>query len=169
MRDKWLKKWLRGLDLNQRPPGYEPDELPGCSTPRKDNSTDLHARASGTSGLHGVLTAASLAAELFFLEGAYVGDHVVDFRVAQALHGLHLAFALDDYLFDVGVGLFLNLVGIEGRNRCLEDLGHAVVSVSVFCVAGLAFFHVDVFARGCVAGRARWKRNRSCKEQSCHD
>ncbi len=27
--------WLRGLDLNQRPSGYEPDELPGCSTPRK--------------------------------------------------------------------------------------------------------------------------------------
>ena len=25
---------LRGLDLNQRPPGYEPDELPDCSTPR---------------------------------------------------------------------------------------------------------------------------------------
>jgi hypothetical protein len=28
------KNWLRGLDLNQRPSGYEPDELPGCSTPR---------------------------------------------------------------------------------------------------------------------------------------
>jgi hypothetical protein len=28
--------WLRGLDLNQRPSGYEPDELPGCSTPRKE-------------------------------------------------------------------------------------------------------------------------------------
>ena len=26
--------WLRGLDLNQRPAGYEPDELPDCSTPR---------------------------------------------------------------------------------------------------------------------------------------
>ena len=26
--------WLRGLDLNQRPSGYEPDELPNCSTPR---------------------------------------------------------------------------------------------------------------------------------------
>jgi hypothetical protein len=25
---------LRGWDLNPRPSGYEPDELPGCSTPR---------------------------------------------------------------------------------------------------------------------------------------
>ena len=29
------KIWLRGLDLNQRPFGYEPNELPGCSTPRR--------------------------------------------------------------------------------------------------------------------------------------
>ena len=25
-------KWVQGLDLNQGPSGYEPDELPGCST-----------------------------------------------------------------------------------------------------------------------------------------
>ncbi len=32
----WFRKssWLRELDLNQRPSGYEPDELPGCSIPR---------------------------------------------------------------------------------------------------------------------------------------
>jgi hypothetical protein len=29
-----LMLWLRGPDLNRRPSGYEPDELPGCSTPR---------------------------------------------------------------------------------------------------------------------------------------
>ena len=29
-----LNFWLRGRDLNPRPLGYEPNELPDCSTPR---------------------------------------------------------------------------------------------------------------------------------------
>ena len=39
---KWLiflGSGLRGQDLNLRPSGYEPDELPDCSTPRRRNET----------------------------------------------------------------------------------------------------------------------------------
>ena len=31
-------RWLRGVDLNHRPLGYEPNELPDCSTPRINDS-----------------------------------------------------------------------------------------------------------------------------------
>ena len=34
LRPHFYFNWLRGMDLNHRPSGYEPDELPDCSTPR---------------------------------------------------------------------------------------------------------------------------------------
>jgi hypothetical protein len=33
-----IRKWLRGVDLNHRPLGYEPNELPDCSTPRVNHN-----------------------------------------------------------------------------------------------------------------------------------
>jgi hypothetical protein len=33
--------WLRGVDLNHRPLGYEPNELPDCSTPQFDFNNRL--------------------------------------------------------------------------------------------------------------------------------
>ena len=39
--EKTRGNWLRGRDLNPRPSGYEPDELPGCSTPHFENNFDI--------------------------------------------------------------------------------------------------------------------------------
>src|ERR1039457_445612 len=33
-----ISSWLRGVDLNHRPLGYEPNELPDCSTPHFDHN-----------------------------------------------------------------------------------------------------------------------------------
>src|SRR5689334_2614953 len=43
--------WLREVDLNHRPSGYEPDELPGCSIPRKTGRARCaHALSSNRDG-----------------------------------------------------------------------------------------------------------------------
>ncbi len=36
-----MSAWLRGVDLNHRPLGYEPNELPDCSTPRNYSTSIL--------------------------------------------------------------------------------------------------------------------------------
>ena len=39
-------RWWRGEDLNLRPSGYEPDELPDCSTPRRGGAVYRSAVAA---------------------------------------------------------------------------------------------------------------------------
>ena len=41
------KVWLRGVDLNHRPLGYEPNELPDCSTPQKNHSSAVKQGQTG--------------------------------------------------------------------------------------------------------------------------
>ena len=45
-----LGKWWRGWDLNPRPSGYEPDELPDCSTPRRGHQLSTAPRAPSAGG-----------------------------------------------------------------------------------------------------------------------
>ena len=83
-----IRKWLRGVDLNHRPLGYEPNELPDCSTPRIHHNNRIPERQTARSeiarfDLASVLQFRALAGvdDLGGIDGVFVDLLFQDFSV----------------------------------------------------------------------------------------
>src|SRR5205809_1706704 len=129
--------WLRGRDLNPRPLGYEPNELPDCSTPRQlEDLTVYHSEASRIShvvSLHVLIrhtrTAprgarrAVLAANPSIDRPKRLGTTLANIEDVTVLGGLILvtsSVAVSLGLSRLALGEFFRLVRIDTTDRTIS-------------------------------------------------
>src|SRR5437867_9130126 len=105
--------WWRGRDLNSRPLGYEPNELPGCSTPRQDAHYRRGLRPLSRKGR------AAFAGGLEGLGGGSLGPLEQEDDLARARQAELLA---RDGLDAVGVLAQLLDVGHQARVLLAQEL-----------------------------------------------
>jgi hypothetical protein len=85
--------WLRGQDLNLRPSGYEPDELPGCSTPRQKNKAGRRGPSAIDEEDVSVLGRPGDDLLSHVLRQSTIGAKAFDGRVRDGIGSYHLAKA----------------------------------------------------------------------------
>ena len=142
--------WLRGLDLNQRPSGYEPDELPGCSTPR-DNygemmrgiklKTDLKSASRTVQVSSGAVNSCQKHYNFFFINSTVLAQKVLQ---SDALKPMRILIADDQ----AGVGNTLALLVSAAKHHVVK-----VVSSGAEAIRAYRIYKPDVVLMDYSMGR----------------